>query len=123
MKITYGDRLLQLSVEEIDDRIYFTLKGKIVNMIPSKFIRPLLGYIIEYSRGNNYPVIFDFRLLTSINSSTNTPFVRVLEAAQESPINIEILYYKGSDLQEKIFSALKIFQTDDKRINIKGIKR
>ncbi len=122
MEITYKDNQLELNIEEIDNCIHFALKGKSIGQEPDQFVIQLLEYIIEYSRKNKYQVIFDFRILTSINSSAITPFVRVLETAQESTDHIEILYYKGLDWQDKIFSALRIFQTEDKRINIKGIK-
>lgn len=122
MEITYKDNQLKLNVEEIDNCIHFALKGKSLGQEPDKFIIKLLEYIIEYSGEKHSRVILDFRLLTFINSSTLTPFIRVLETAQESPNHIEVLYRKGLDWQDKIFSALRIFQTKDKRINIHGVK-
>ena len=122
MKITYSDGIVDINVEENESYIHLRMKGKCIDREPDKYIIKLLEYLVEYSGEKNSQVVFDFRELKYMNSSNITPFIRVLEMAQQSQNHIGVLYDKGLDWQDKIFSALKIYQTKDKRVNIHGIK-
>ena len=62
----------------------------------------------------------DFRKLEYMNSSTITPIIKVLDRAKRGKNHITVIYDKTLKWQELSFSAMEIFQTKDKRIEIKG---
>jgi hypothetical protein len=57
-----------------------------------------------------------------MNSSTITPIIKILERAKKGKMNVTIQYDKLLKWQDLSFSALKIFQTKDKRVEIKGME-
>jgi hypothetical protein len=56
-----------------------------------------------------------------MNSSTITPVIKILERAKRGETQIEVVYQKSLKWQDLIFSALEIFQTNDRRVEIKGL--
>ena len=64
--------------------------------------------------------MLDFQALEYMNSSTITPVIRVLNEAKKGQGRLLVLYKKAAKWQELSFSALTIFETDDKRIEIRG---
>jgi hypothetical protein len=56
-----------------------------------------------------------------MNSSTITPIIKVLERGKKGKNKITVIYEKSLRWQEVNFSALKIFETTDQRIEIKGL--
>ena len=103
------------------DRILNTLAGKSTDRMPGKFIVPILVNIMKKSGDNKRRIIFDFRELDYMNSSTITPIIKVLERAKKGKAHISILFEKNLKWQNVIFTALEIFQTKDGRIEIKGL--
>ena len=56
-----------------------------------------------------------------MNSSTITPLIKILERAKRGTSHVTVLYDKSLHWQDLTFSALEIFKTDDKRVDIKGV--
>jgi hypothetical protein len=67
-------------------------------------------------------IILDFQKLDYMNSSTITPIIKILERAKRGKTQVTVLYKKILKWQDLSFSALEIFQTKDKRVEIKGLK-
>ena len=61
-----------------------------------------------------------FAFLEYMNSSTITPVIKVLERAKRGTMNVTVLFDASRKWQDLSFSALKIFETEDKRVVIKG---
>jgi len=55
-----------------------------------------------------------------MNSSTITPIIKILERAKRGSTHVTVLYDKSLKWQDLIFSALTIFTTKDKRVEIRG---
>lgn len=117
---THTSNLLTIEVEEIDTIIEIRFKGRSIEREPGSFISPILLESLQKGIESNRRVRINFESLGYMNSSTITPLLKILENLQKSQSSISILYKKSKKWQELCFSALKIFETRDKRIEIVG---
>jgi anti-anti-sigma regulatory factor len=119
---TLKSNSLEIKVSENKDSIRVMWFGKSIDREPGKFISPILLDIIRRSTDVGKRVILDFTSLSYMNSSTITPIIKVLERAKKGKNMITVMYEKGLRWQDVNFSALKIFETADKRVEIKGME-
>ncbi len=120
-KKSYSNNLLQVDLMETDDSIITEWSGKSVDRNPSKFITPLLANLLERNGNSKKTLILDFQKLDYMNSSTITPIIKILERAKRGKVQLVVKYNKLLKWQDLSFSALKIFQTKDKRVEIRGV--
>ena len=120
-KKSYSNNLLKVDLLETDDSIFAEWSGKSVDRNPSKFITPLLANLLERNSNTKKTVILDFQKLDYMNSSTITPIIKILERAKRGQVQLVVKYNKLLKWQDLSFSALKIFQTKDKRVEIRGV--
>lgn len=113
----------QLQVERSEDEqsVILRLHGKSILHNPNEFIMPILQETIVKAAGMKKRTIIDFTNLVYMNSSTLTPFIKILEKMRVGDGQITLLYKKTLKWQDISFSALAIFQTSDNRIEIKGV--
>jgi len=121
-KNKYSKNLLELEVNEEETSIRVTFKGKSVDRDPSDFITPVLSDCIEACTRQDKELVMDFRELEFMSSSTITPVSRILEMGRLQSNRIKIIYLKSKKWQDLNFSALRIFETHDRRIEILGIE-
>lgn len=121
-KESFVSNLLKVEVKETIDSIVTNWTGKSVDRNPSKFITPILVNLLERSNEVKKRFILDFQKLEYMNSSTITPIIKILERAKNGNGQISVIYNRLLKWQDLSFSALKIFQTKDKRIEIQGLK-
>ena len=120
---TFTNNFLQIKMTEDEDSIRLAWSGKSVDREPGKFISPILLEMIKRSADAEKRVILDFCKLTYMNSSTITPIIKVLERAKKGKNKITVMYEKTLRWQEVNFSALRIFETADRRVEIKGMAK
>jgi hypothetical protein len=119
---TYRSNKLSIDVEENNSTIDIKFSGKSTEREPENFIAPILVESIQNSEKFNKNIIINFSSLEFMNSSTITPLIKILETAKDNSTSLSIIYKKSKKWQELSFSALKIFETKDHRIEIKGIE-
>jgi len=117
----YINDLLKIQVKDDADSIHMEWTGRSVDRDPSKFITPVLLESLRKTSHNGKRVLLDFRKLEYMNSSTVTPIIKALERAKRGATKITVLYDGSLKWQDLAFSALEIFQTTDKRVEIKGL--
>ena len=117
----YTNNLLTIEVAEQDTSIDVKWAGKSIDREPAKFISPILVQILKSASEMNKRIVMDFQNLKYMNSSTITPIIKILDRAQKGMTKITILYCKSTKWQELNFTALEIFNTDDNRLEIKGL--
>lgn len=120
-KETFVSNLLKIELEEKKDAIKISWSGKSIDREPGKFITPILVNAIRRSSGLNKKIIVDFRELAYMNSSSITPVIKILERAKRGRTQIRVVYKKSLKWQDLSFSALEIFRTKDRRVEIKGL--
>ena len=121
-KESFFSNLLKIEVQENNDSIITYWTGKSVDRNPGKFINTILVDLFRKSSELKKRIILDFQKLDYMNSSTITPVIKVLERAKRGNAQVTVLYNKLLKWQELSFSALEIFQTTDKRVEIRGLK-
>lgn len=121
-KESYVSNSLKIEIQENRDSITTYWTGKSIDRNPSQFINPILVKLVNRSNENNKRIVFDFQKLDYMNSSTITPLIKILERANKGKMNVTVQYNKLLKWQDLSFSALKIFQTKDKRVEIRGIQ-
>ncbi len=119
---SYAKNLLKIEILENEDSITTSWTGKSIDRNPGQFINPILVKLVNKSNEENKRIVLDFRKIVYMNSSTITPLIKILERANRGKIYITVEYNKNLKWQDLNFSALKIFQTKDKRVEIKGIE-
>jgi len=117
---TYISNLLKIEVDEDDSAIYIKWLGKSVDREPGAFVIPILSNAIEKGSAGKKRVVMDFCSLEFMNSSTITPVSKIMETAKGGDCHLQIIYTRSINWQELSFSALRIFETRDKRIEITG---
>jgi len=118
---TFTSSLLTIEVKENETSFNISWTGISIEREPTRFITPVLVDVIKKSSDRNKRIILDFRELAYMNSSTITPVIKILERAKRGETQIEVVYQKSLKWQDLIFSALEIFQTNDRRVEIKGL--
>lgn len=119
---SFISNLLRIEVQEDNDSIVACWSGKSVDRNPGKFITPILVGLLNKSSDLKKQIILDFQKLDYMNSSTITPLIKTLERAKSGKARVTVLYKKLLKWQDLSFSALEIFQTRDKRVEIKGLQ-
>lgn len=120
-KESYVSNSLKIEIQENTDTITTYWTGKSIDRNPSQFINPILVDLVSRSNEGNKRIILDFQKLDYMNSSTITPLIKILERANKGRMNVTVQYNRLLKWQDLSFSALKIFQTKDKRVEIRGI--
>lgn len=119
---SFANNLLTIEVQDKKDVIVASLTGKSVDRNPGKFITPILVNLLRRHNDLRKRIVLDFRKLDYMNSSTITPIIKILERAKKGTARVTVLYKRILKWQDLSFSALKIFQTKDKRVEIKGMR-
>jgi hypothetical protein len=117
---SFVSNLLKIEVHENGGSIITRWTGKSVERNPSKFITPILVDLLKKSSDRKKRIVLDFQKLDYMNSSTITPVIKILERAKRGKVKISVIYDKNLKWQDLSFSALEIFETKDKRVEIKG---
>lgn len=117
----YKNGSLSIEVVENDTTIDVKWDGKSVEREPAKFISPILIKVLKMASDHNKRIIMDFRNLSYMNSSTITPIIKILDRAKKGLSKITIVYQRSLKWQELNFTALEVFATEDKRLEIRGV--
>ncbi len=117
----FTDNLLRIEIVDREQGIEVKWLGKSVQREPGRFITHVLGEVIDASSEFQKPVVLDFRELGFMNSSTITPVIKVLDRAKQSAVKLTLLYDKSSNWQDLNFSALRIFETEDRRVEVRAL--
>jgi hypothetical protein len=117
----YVNESLRINVKEYVDSISIEWTGKSIDRNPGKFITPILVNALSKTSQNKKRIVLDFQRLDYMNSSTITPIIKILDRAKRGSTRVTALYDKSLKWQDLAFSALEIFQTVDKRVEIKGM--
>jgi hypothetical protein len=117
----FQEGALTLELEQAQGEVRVSWSGRSTAREPGRFILPVLSKAVELCEESRAPLVLDFRKIEYMNSSTITPVIRTLEQARRASRSIRILYAKAIKWQELSFSALQVFETPDRRIQICGV--
>lgn len=118
---TFVNDQLKIEIAEDDKKVTLRFLGKSILRDPNEFLLPILLQTLTDANSADKRIVMDFRDLTYMNSSTLTPVIKILERARVGEGWITVGYKKSLKWQDISFSALTIFQTQDRRIEIAGL--
>lgn len=107
---------LILRIMETEEQIMVSWEGRSTERDPSLFLMPIFNDLL----GKQKKVVLNFKNLEFMNSSTITPLLKVMDRLKTSTGQIQIIYNKNLKWQDLSFTALEIFRTSDRRIDIVG---
>lgn len=113
----FSNNKLEIHVEESEDFIIISWKGKSTDRMPSAFLNPVFQHIFDRTTSSNKKMIMNFSNLDYMNSSTIMSISKFIEKGKNENYSLTVIYNKKRRWQELSFSALRIFQTKDNRIN------
>jgi hypothetical protein len=117
----YSNQELKLEVRYEADAVRVAWTGRSTARDPVSFIGPVLSGVLSRCVEAGEQLVLDFQGLEYMNSSTITPVIRILHEAKKGSARVLVLYQRAAKWQELSFSALTMFETPDKRIEIRGI--
>lgn len=117
---TFKNYDLELLLQENNDNISLIWKGESTEREPGIFLTPVFDQILAMHEKTKKKIVMDFRTLNYMNSSTVTPIIRLIDTIRKGKQEILILYQSNLNWQELCFSALYVFITKDRRIDIQG---
>ncbi len=118
--LSFTSDSLRVEITEDADSLTMRWLGKSTMRRPGEFLAPLLADLLKRGSESGKRIVLDFRALQYMNSSTITPVIRILEQMRRGTGRMSVLYRQAMKWQHLSFSALKIFETPDARIEIRG---
>jgi len=114
----FQNKMLVVEVTESPAEILFQFRGKSVDRDPGGFLTPLLQESLGKAGARR--IVLNFVDLEYMNSSSVTPIIKLLNEIKAGTQSIRVVFAKAKKWQELSFSALKVFQTRDGRIEVVG---
>ncbi len=118
--VAAAEQQLKLEILDVGAEIEVRWLGKSVERNPSQFLIPKLSDVMKRGTDEDKVVVWDFRQLEYMNSSTITPVIKTLEMVKKGSGRVRLVYNKAKKWQDLSFSALRIFETKDGRIQVVG---
>ncbi len=118
---TFVDGPLTIGICESDDGVRLEWRGRSMSREPGRFLLPVLAKALDRGIRAGKPLVIDFQQLEYLNSSTITPVIRILEQARRGTHRVTVVYAKDLKWQALSFTALELFRTPDKRIDVLGV--
>ncbi|MFZ5469630.1 MAG: hypothetical protein ACOZIN_09350 [Myxococcota bacterium] len=112
---------LTLCLKEDEQGVHLEWVGRSMELAPSSFLLPVLTQAVARARQLHKPLVIDFQKLQFFNSSTIGPVVQVLEQARRGAQQVTVLYKKDHKRQALSFTALELFRTADRRVDVRGL--
>ena len=113
----------QLTIEmtESQDRVTLEWNGRSIVRKPNDFVMPIMLDALNLANDSGRRIVLDFQKLEYMNSSTLTPIIKVLERARRGHTLLTVMYNRALRWQDLSFAALRIFETPDSRVEVKGV--
>jgi len=106
-----------------DTEVSMQWKGSITDRNPGSLMNPPLEEAFSLGEKGSKLIHIDMGFMEYMNSSAIAVIVRFIEKVKNSENRLLITYNKEIKWQQRGFTALEIFVTEDGRIRIQGIKR
>ena len=117
----YTDDQLTIEVTEDDANVSLVWKGRSIVRNPNDFVMPIMLDALSVANESGKRLLLEFQELEYMNSSTLTPIIKILERARRGETQLTVVYKESLRWQDLSFAALRIFETQDARVEIKGI--
>ena len=117
----YSQGDLKVTVEESRYLIRISWHGQCTLKDPSVFLDPILIDHYKKSQKEVRRIVFDFTKFKFMNSSAIIPIIKIIKKARDEKGSIHVIYNRNERWQMILLGELKIFETEDNRIQVLGV--
>jgi len=118
---TFTENKLLIQVEEHEDQIKIFWIGESTSRNPAQFLDPILNENFKIIQTTFKRLILDFTKAEYMNSAAIIPIIKILKLAGDSGLNVQVFYNQFERWQSVLIGELRIFETEDDRIQVIGI--
>ncbi len=118
---TFTENKLLIQVEEHEDQIKIFWIGESTSRNPAQFLDPILNENFKIIQTTFKRLILDFTKAEYMNSAAIIPIIKILKLAGDSGLNVQVFYNQSERWQSVLIGELRIFETEDDRIQVIGI--
>ena len=111
---TFTENKLLIQVEEHKDKIKIFWIGESTSRNPAQFLDPILQTTFKR-------LILDFTKAEYMNSAAIIPIIKILKLAGDTGLSVQVFYNQFERWQSVLLGELRIFETEDDRIQVIGI--
>ncbi|MBP9885989.1 MAG: hypothetical protein KBF93_06815 [Leptospiraceae bacterium] len=118
----FKEEKLEIQVEELQNLIKVRWLGQCTLRNPSQFLMPILNDQLTICIKNSKRLVLDFTKTNQMNSSGVIPIIQILKKVKDNRGSVQVLYNNLERWQTVLIGELKLFETEDNRIQVIGIK-
>ena len=118
---TFTENKLLIQVEEHKDKIKIFWIGESTSRNPAQFLDPILNENFKIIQTTFKRLILDFTKAEYMNSAAIIPIIKILKLAGDTGLSVQVFYNQFERWQSVLLGELRIFETEDDRIQVIGI--
>ena len=118
---TFTENKLLIQVEEHEDQIKIFWIGESTSRNPAQFLDPILNENFKIIQTTFKRLILDFTKAEYMNSAAIIPIIKILKLAGDTGLSVQVFYNQFERWQSVLLGELRIFETEDDRIQVIGI--
>ena len=118
---TFTENKLLIQVEEHEDKIKIFWIGESTSRNPAQFLDPILNENFKIIQTTFKRLILDFTKAEYMNSAAIIPIIKILKLAGDTGLSVQVFYNQFERWQSVLLGELRIFETEDDRIQVIGI--
>lgn len=118
----FKEEKLEIHVEELQSLIKVKWLGQCTLRNPSQFLMPILNDQLTHCIKNSKRLVLDFTKTNQMNSSGVIPIIQILKKVKDNRGSVQVLYNNLERWQSVLIGELRLFETEDNRIQVIGIK-
>ncbi|MBK8395153.1 MAG: hypothetical protein IPL26_07890 [Leptospiraceae bacterium] len=119
---TLQDGKLIIEIEELQNLIKITWLGECTSKNPSEFLNPILNEQYKLCLQKNKQMVLNFKQTKYMNSAGIIPIIRILKIIRDERGSVQVRFNISEKWQTVLIGELKIFETEDNRVQILGTK-
>lgn len=119
----FREQKLKIQVEEHEHLIKIFWEGECTSRNPSLFLDPILNDNYKIIQSTYKRLILDFTKAEYMNSAAIIPVIKILKLAKDNGLCVQVIYNQSVRWQSVLIGELRIFETEDERIQVIGISR
>jgi hypothetical protein len=115
-----GELTVTCEIDKSSNSMIFTWLGQSTDQDPGKILKPYFEEIISEARKTGASIVFDFKQMEYMNSSTIAPVIYMISLLKEPKIQLTIKYQTGLKWQELNFSTFKVLEKSSGILKLAG---
>jgi hypothetical protein len=116
-----GSLRIELLMPEPPAPIQMVWRGKSNDRTSSKTLGPYFATVLSSAAARGAPLELHFEHVDHFNSSTITSVIQLIQDARSAGVKLVLVYDKALRWQKLSFDALRVFERDDGKLELRSI--